>query len=259
MSFRKTAAASVCAVLMSMVAPAMAAPVQYTFTAGPVFSGPSEIASLLSGLAISGAFTYDAATPLYGQSGDLGFEPGYAVYATGGSVIQSFYGLSGHIGTNQFSDIVGSTSVRNGYTGGVPTTSTLDIVSLNADVTPKAGSNTLPTDYQRQLVGFTVGDYTLSNVRLFWAGGVTGGGFNFLNDNGLPTALPAFQGRVAFDFVRTDDPTNIANLPYYANTVIFSGLAVQAAPVPEADTSLMLLAGLGVLGLMARRRRASAI
>jgi hypothetical protein len=255
MSFHKVASSSLCAALMTMLAPAMAAPVQYTFSTGAVLSGPSAITSLLSGLTVSGSFTYDAATPLLGQSGDLGFEPGYAVYATSGNVIQSFYGLSGSVGNHAFSDIVGSTSVRNGYTGGTPTTSTLDIVTLNADPTLKAGANSPPTDYQRQLQGFQVGDYTLANVRLFWAGGVTGGALNFLDNNGLPASLPAFQGRLVFDFVRTDDPTNTANVPFYSNSVSFSGLTVQA--VPEADAVVMVLAGLGVMGLAAARRRQS--
>lgn len=255
MSLHKVAGASVFAALMSLMAPSMAAPVQYTFTAGPVFSGSSDLATLLNGLAISGAFSYDAATPLYGQSGDLGFEPGYAVYATSGSLIQSFYGFSGSIGGHQFSDIVGSTSIRNGYNGGFPTNATLDIVSLNAEVTPKVGANTTPSDYERQLNGFTVGDYTLHNVRLFWATGVAGTPVNFLNDSSLPGQLPTFQGRIAFDFVRTNDPTNTANLPYYSNTVIFSGLVAQAAAVPEAGTTVMVVVGLGVLGLVSRRRQ----
>lgn len=255
MSFHKVAGASLFAALMSLTAPSMAAPVQYTFTAGPVFSGPSELASLLSGLAISGSFTYNAATPVYGQSGDLGFEPGYTVYATSGSLIQSFYGISGSIGTHTFSDIVGSTNIRNGYTGGMPTPSTLDVISLNAEVTPKVGANTPPIEYARQLNGFTVGDYTLNNVRLFWGSGMPGTPFNFLNDSSLPGELPTFQGRIAFDFVRTDDPTNTANVPYYTNTVIFSGLTVQAAAVPEAGTTAMMVVGLGVLGLASRRRQ----
>ncbi|RZL04224.1 MAG: PEP-CTERM sorting domain-containing protein [Rubrivivax sp.] len=255
MSFHNVAGASLFATLLSLTAPSMAAPVQYTFTAGPIFSAPSDLASLLNGQAISGSFRYDAATPVYGLSGDLGFEPGYTVYATSGSSIQSFYGLSGSIGGHQFSDIVGSTSIRNGYTGGIPNPSTLDIVSLNAEVTPKVGTNTAPSDYARQLNGFTVGDYTLNNVRLFWASGIVGTPFNFLADSTLPGELPTFQGRIAFDFVRTDDPTNTANVPYYSNTVIFSGLTVQATAVPEADTTAMMVVGLGMLGLASRRRQ----
>lgn len=173
MSFRKVASTSLCAALMSLLAPAMAAPVHYTFSTGSIIDGPS--------------------------------------------------------------DITGTTSVRNGYTGGMPTSSTLDIITLNSEVTPKVGTNTQPTEYQRQLNGFTIGDYTLNNVRLLWVGGVTGGAFNFLNDGGLPAELPSFQGRLIFDFVRTDDPTNTANAPYYSNSVGFGGLTVQAAAVPEAD------------------------
>lgn len=254
MSFRKVVSTSLCTALLALAAPSIAAPVQYTFSTGEVLGGRPELTSLLSGLTVSGAFTYDAATPFFAQSGDLGFEPGYAIYATSGNVIQSFYGISGSVGSHQFSDIVGSTSIRNGNNGAVPTGNQFDVVALDAEPTPKVGANTQPSDYQRNLNGFTLGDYTLTNIRLYWYGGLASP-FNILADSSLPATLPGFEGRLAFDFYRTNDPTNTANIPYSSNTVTFSGLKVQVAAVPEADTSLMMVVGLGVLGLAARRRQ----
>ena len=68
----------------------------------------------------------------------------------------------------------------------------------------------------------------------------------------LPGVLPAFQGRLALDFVTSGDP----NCPqYYA---FFDGLTVSpVAAVPEPDTYAIMLAGLGLLGVIARRRHRS--
>ena len=243
MSFRKVASTSLCAALMSLVAPAMAAPVQYTFSTSAFAVGSSTLLSLLGQTTVSGGFTYDSAGALFGQSGALGFEPGFAAYAGPQGAVQSFYGLSGSVAGRQFSDIVGSANVGNNLQGSVS-----DLFSLNSETTLKVGANTPPSDYARQLIGFTVGAYTLSNVRLYWSG-------SFLNDSALPSTPPSFSGVLALDFVRTDDPTNLANVPYYSNSVFFTGLTVQAAAVPEADTSLMVLMGLAMLGFAARRRQ----
>lgn len=258
MSLRKIASASLCTALLSCLTPALAAPVSYTFSTSAPISGPAELTGLLSGLSVSGVFTYNAATPFLGLSGDLGFEPGYSTYATNGTLTQAVLGLAGSVGGHQFSDIAGTASIRNANTG-TPSATLLDIISLTSDPTLKAGANTPPSDYARQLQGFTLGGYTLNNVRLYWIGGITGGAFNFLGDSSLPAELPTFQGRLAFDFVRTDDPTNIANVPYYSNTVTFGGLSVQATAVPEVDTQLMVLIGLGMVGIAARRRQARAL
>lgn len=68
----------------------------------------------------------------------------------------------------------------------------------------------------------------------------------------LPGVLPAFQGRLALDFVASGDP----NGPQvYA---FFDGLTVaQVAAVPEPDAYAIMLAGLGLLGVIARRRNRS--
>ncbi|CAH0352894.1 PEP-CTERM sorting domain-containing protein [Aquabacterium sp. CECT 9606] len=254
MSLNKFVCAGLLTAGLSCLTPAMAAPVSYTFSTGAAIGGPAELTHLLSGLTVSGSFVYDQTVPLLGSSGDLGFEPGYSIYATPGSPDQAFRTLTGSVGAYQFSDIAGSASIRNANTG-VPSATMLDIISLTSDPTVKAGTNTTPADYDRQLQGFTLGNYTLHNVRLYWIGGVGGGAFNFLSDSALPAELPTFQGRLAFDFVRTDDPTNLANIPYYSNTVTFGGLTVQAAAVPETDTYLMALVGLGLVGVAVRRRQ----
>lgn len=247
MSFRKVASTSLCAAFMSLAAPAMAAPVQYTFSTSAFAGGAPTLLALLGQTTVSGNFTFNSAAPLYGQSGDLGFESGFSVYAGPAGSAQSFYGLSGTVAGRQFSDIVGSANVGNdnpNYGG--------DIFTMNADTTLKLGAVTTPSDYARQLIGFTVGDYTLSNVRMLWTG-------NFLNDSSLPAAPPSFSGTLALDFVRTADPTNTAGIPYYSNTVFFTGLTVQASAVPELEMANLMLVGLGLLGALAHRRRRQAL
>ena len=64
--------------------------------------------------------------------------------------------------------------------------------------------------------------------------------------------LPASGWRLALDFVPVGDPLNMANAPYYANTVFIDAVTVQAVPEPSAV--LMTLAGVGLLAVWARRR-----
>lgn len=227
---------------------ALAAPTTYQFTAAGTVTGSAELLALLGDShQASGQFKYDPAGSLLGGSGALGFEPGYAIYAGSASAVQSLLGLQGQVGGHAFSDIVGAVSVGNDnpYRGGV------DILTINADPTPKVGQNTVPTDHPRQLQGFQLGGYTLSNVRLYWAESSATG--DFLASYALPGSLPAFKGTLALDFVRTADPTNTANTPYYANTVFISGLTVQATAVPEPGAVGLALVGLA--GLWVTRRR----
>jgi hypothetical protein len=231
---------------------ASAASVEYTFSTATGLTGAGHIAALLGADAkVEGSFTYNNSGTFYGASGALGYEPGYAIYApsTTPGTLASFRGLAGHVGARSFSDIFGSVNVGND----VATLSGADVLSLSADPIPKLGQNTLPTDFQRQLQGFTVGDYTLSNVRLYWTESLTQP--DFLASYALPTTLPAFKGRLMLEFVRTDDPTNTAGLPYGSNTVYFDGLTVQAAPVPEPTSAALMLAGFMVAGGMLARRR----
>lgn len=227
---------------------AMAAPVAYQFSATGTASGSAELVALLGDShQVSGQFMYDPAGSLLGGSGSLGFEPGYAIYAGNTAAIQSLLGLQGQVGGRVFSDVVGAVSVGNDN----PFRSGVDILTINADPTPKVGQNTLPTDYSRQLLGFQLGDYSLSNVRLYWVESAASG--DFLSSYALPGGLPAFQGTLALDFVRTADPGNTANTPYFANTVFIAGLTAQAAPVPEPGALGLALAGLAGWAFSRRR------
>lgn len=229
------------ALLAGCALQAQAAAQQYVFSSNAL-SGVGSLAAQLGSAApgasmpsVSGSFRFDAATAFTGGSGALGYEPGYAVYS--GAVRQ----LSGQVFGRSFSDVYVNAGVANNL-GGLQ-----DVLSLTADATPLAGGNRLPASSPRQLIGFTLGDMQLSNVRLFWVAPASAwAGY------ALPSVLPTTGWRLALDFVPVMDPLNTANAPYYANTVFIDGVSVQAVPEPSAV--LMMLGGAAVLAGWARRR-----
>lgn len=239
--------------LSAALTPAFAAPTSYTFsttTAAIPFCCNASALAQLGSINVHGSFQYDPAGDYFGNSGVLGFSPGYSVYGAPVGGVQSFSHLNGTVGSYSFSDPRGSASVANNN----PYASGADSLWLQAETGPLNNANTYPINYPRQLSGFTVGQYTLINVRLFWVAGLNGV-TDFLSNSQLPSALPGLTGRLALDFARTDDPHNTANVPFYSNSVFFDGLTVHAAPVPEPETYAMLLAGLGLMGAVARRRK----
>lgn len=239
----KTIAVPLAAVLLGAGASfAVAAPVTYSFStaAGPL-AGSSGPAGLLGGNSFaSGTFEYDALSPATGTtSAGMTF---YGIQNLPGFPT-SFLNLAGSVGGYAFSDARGTTVAGNDnfvltdYSTTPPTNQLVDFVQLN-------------TQSQTPTVGFSLGGYTLVNVRMFWIEGqqVPSTVPEFLANQNLPGVLPAFQGRLALDFAPTGNPTGPLSYVFY------DGLAVT--PVPEPETYAMLLAGLGLLALVARRRKA---
>lgn len=219
---------------------AFSATVSYQFSTGATTAtGASHLVALLGDSGdspmASGSFHYNADAPLFGLSDNLGGEPGFAVYVGNASAL-AFSSIQGQVAGLGFSDTYGSVNVGNNHTryGGA------DVLSLTADP--------LTAGFARQLQGFTLGDYTLRNVRVSWAAPSS-----FLPDSAMPDQLPTFVGTLALDFVLTRDPLG----PTLAgNTVFFHGVTVQAVPEPSAV--LLILGGLGCVAARSWRRQAAA-
>lgn len=219
----------------------MSAPVTYSFSTSLSPSGTSSIVSLFnSDAVVSGTFTYDSEAP---SVGDIGTGISYGGHNPNSGNLASFSDLLGEVSGMNFSDPRGVVIVGNDR----PTaTANLDSLALSAD--PSLTSTSV-----HNFNGFTIGEYSLVNVRLFWLEGqeVPDLISDFLNNETLPAALPAFNGRLALDFIRTGTPTTLAGY------VFFDGLIVSATPVSEPETLALLLSGLGSLAFFSRRRRGS--
>ena len=231
---RRIIAAGTLLALGLVTTSSFSASVSYHFSTGasaPV--GASHLVALLGDSPVaSGSFKYNAAAPLFGLSDNLGGEPGFAVYVGNASAL-AFSSIQGSVAGLSFSDVYGSVNVGNNH----PAYGGADVLSLTADP--------LTAGFARQLQGFTLGDYTLRNVRLSWAAP-----FDFLAGSALPSQLPAFIGSLALDFVLTNDPSGPT---LAANTVFFHGVTVQA--VPEPSTLGLMLGGLALVAARSLRRQ----
>lgn len=254
MTLHNITKAAALAALSMAAACAHAAPVTYTFSTGTAITGPAvsatsnAIAALLGANAtVSGQFTYNDQATLFGTAASLGFAGNGALYTN------AIANLAGSVSGHNFSDVSGGGAVFDGTPS--------DQITLSADLPPLGTSNMVPPTSiaPRELVFFTVGEYQLNNVRFLWLPTIGGAPADFVTGTNLPAQLPtAFTGRLALDFVLSSDPTNAANVPYYSRTVFYDGVKVTAQPVPEPATFGLMLAGVGVVGLMAARRRRTA-
>lgn len=218
---------------------AFATPVTYSFTSGSSAFGnvtdpvvAAALAALGSGAVASGTFTYDAAAPFNSNNSD-----GSSVFGTPAAL--SFFGLSGTLGSNSFSDPRGGVTVANNLTiGGRPNA---DEVLLFADPTSAGGPF-------HNFVGFDLGGTQVVDVRLFWITGNPGVPTDFLSSQTPPGTLPSFSATIAFDLASTTNPSLIST-----SSVFFNGVTVT--PVPEPQTWTLMVAGLVLVGAIARRRR----
>lgn len=239
---RALAAMLAAAVLQLVPAAAHAALAAYSFATAVNPAGEPGVVNLLGSSAfVAGSFDYDAQAP---ATGSFGGSTIYGIQNIPPAFPSSFANLVGSVQGNPFSDGRGTTAVGNDnfalsdFSTNPPTTTFVDILQLN-------------TQSQTPTVGFAIGAFTLKNVRMFWIEGQQTPNLvpEFLPNQSLPGVLPAFQGRLALDFVATGDPNGPQ---YYA---FFDGLTVSpVAAVPEPDTYAIMLAGLGLLGFIARRR-----
>ena len=247
--------------------PSHAAPVGYGFSTGPTaFTGtglpPSFFGALVGGA--SGTFFWDAAAPFAatnadGSSSYFGFTP----QSVNGRP-PSLSALSGTVGPGAlaFSDPNGSTTVwndktPNGFFGATPNS---DALILAFD--PPAANGNL---FVRNISGFELDGWRIYSVRMLWIEslamtnefGPPNNGTpttDFLNDQALPRVLPAFSGRLWLEFQNTANPGQ-TSFAFFNNLQVHPTLA----PIPEPETYAMLLAGLALMGMVARRRQRQVI
>jgi len=260
---------------------AVAANAPYSFSTGAIlpsgFSPDSSniansIAAQLAGSSVSGTFSYDALSPATGPTsggplGTRGTVYGVVRNPDGTFRSTSFSGLSASVGGAAggpftFTDprgfsIVGNDAFQLACPPSQPgcTPTLVDFYGVQAE--PGLFSPpTPPNPPANNISGFTINvagsDYSLYNARFFWIEGqlIAPGTTpipDFLSSNDLLATPPAFPGRLALDFVPAGNPGGTQYV------VFFDGLSVTA--VPEPETYAMLMAGFGLLGFIARRRK----
>jgi hypothetical protein len=246
------------AALQVLAGAAAAQPVEYSFSTGVqmgfgVTSGtfvPTDLLSMMSGSTVSGTFLYDSSSAQTGTSGAA------SVYGTNPTTLQTSYSaLSGSVGGGalgaplSFGDTRGFTLVWNDSQQfsplpGLPPPPPVDGFQLQTDNFGLGGV--------RNLTPFSIGDYTLWNVRMFWFESQATPELipDFLDDQSLPDAPPTFHGRLALDFKRTGQADGLTQYHLFYDQLTVT----PTAPVPEPETYAMLLAGLALLGFTARRR-----
>ena len=251
--------------LQAAVNDASAVPVSYSFSTGVRSGGqgnscaglpcaPHPYYAFSSTNTVSGTFVYDSAGPATTTAGDGSTI--YGGFTFEGLPASSFAGLTGSVAGLSFSDLRGFTTVGNErltILTGPGTSTSADIFQLTAD---PSLSSTSPHNF----TGFDIGAYTLVNVRLFWIEtqqivGQSGPIPDLFSDQNLLAAPPTLLGKLALDFVPLGNTST--STPTVA--VFFDGLSVTpVAAIPEPETYAMLLAGLGLLGFAARRRKLKA-
>jgi len=238
--------------LNAAIGVSMGAPQTYNFSADALIDvspAPAGLVGLFdSSSIVSGTFAFDSGADFVGTAGPFSI---YGPFNPLASFNPSFTSLAGSVDGRGFSDVQGITLLANdSFDDPATLMNDVDFLSLNAD--PGFGSSATP----RNIVGFTIGDYTLLNVRMFWVEGQQTPELidDFLSPSvvpgdppPLPGTLPSFHGVLALDFIETATGDS-------AGAVLFNNLSVAAA-VPEPETYAMLLAGLGLMGIVARRRK----
>lgn len=245
----------------------VAAPVSYSFTTGmTAYQGPvsgfapgTTVPPLPLFGGVSGSFSWDAGASFVQVNAD-----GSSTYAgftspaiTGltpsiSGLSATFPALPGH----EFSDPQGSTSVYNDNANNFFGSSVVGDALILAFDPPSFSGNQFP----RNLSGGDIGSWHLYSARMLWIEGVVAKTDefaapnvgvpigDFLTDQSLPGALPAFEGRLWLEFQNTLDRSQVL-------FVFYNNLLAQPSAIPEPESYALLLGGLALLGFQLRRRR----
>jgi len=200
----------------------------YSYVTGDQPYG-SDLAYMFTGWSVTGTFVYDTTVP---PTGTVVNSP-----AAGATVyVGALTALTGTVMGGAFSDPVGRIVVGDDkYTNAIPAS---DVLVLAGDPGRQGALPSEVFDFD----GFEIDGYTLQNARLFWIEGMLGAG-DFLTGQGLPEELPAFDGRLALDFVVTGTTEPLMS-------VFFDLLRVSSggAAVPFADAGRVV--GTNQLGVL---------
>jgi hypothetical protein len=228
----------------------LAAPVTYTFSTSGAPSGGPRVAGtpfvnpgLFAGENVSGTFVYDTSalffstTPI-GSSNYRGFTP-----QSVSGFVTALSGLSGTLGARSFADVSGQVEVGDDHAPN-GATDFLQLVFDPFTATP------VPPPHNLTSSGFAIDGFSLVNVRMLYQEGVPSpeAAGDFLSSQDLPSTLPAFHGRIVFDFALPGE--NQASSFVFIDALTLTPLAA----IPEPEIGLLLAIGLAGLGVAKRRR-----
>ncbi len=176
--------------------------------------------------------------------------PAMASAATGDFVVKAYdNSTSGGVGVDTFPLLAGQQ------------------FSVNVDVNDLWNAGALPrwsnADGLNQNLYYQAG--TDPEVPVYSIGTQIGGNFGLWNQGGLSAAYGSLVGqigsgnffKIGTNYTGTAGDSGMLKLFYFdSNNYDNTGsIAAHVAAVPEAETYAMLLAGLGIMGFMVRRRR----
>ncbi|MGV7206333.1 choice-of-anchor E domain-containing protein [Oxalobacteraceae bacterium A2-2] len=180
------------------------------------------------------------------------------------SGVLSFSGFDSALGTltgvtvNLYSDVSGTVRLTNYNTYSVTTTPAVD-AALSLSLLNAGSYTSLATG------GLYSGNVTLTAAGTSGAKVTTPGSLTLHGTETVTTGLDSFLSSSPLSaYVKVNAVSSVAGAENVLSTFRTSGTAYgtvtytyTAAPVPEPETYGMLLAGLGLMGVVARRKRAS--
>jgi len=172
----------------------------------------------------------------------------------------------GKAGAFKFNSLNSTTYTGASFFTGDVNGGVIDVTAANAAESFTTGFIFAGSAFQPNTTGPIVADITggtLSISSLPWAGYYTGAAFQFnMNAENLSvlnlvqTDADEYAYRIAFNhYITSEDDPSMTYAGFTAYWILEGTMSTATAPVPEASTYGMMLAGLGLVGAAVRRRR----